>query len=68
MSAAAPLTAARIDCGVAPSDRARSLACWMVVPSITGSENGTPISMASAPATATAQIVSSQSSPSPPVR
>ena len=68
MSPAASRTAERIDCGVAPCERARSLAAWMVVPSITGSEKGTPISMASAPAAAAAAIICSQSSPRPPVR
>ena len=48
--------------------RAASLASWMVGPSITGSENGIPISMASAPAAAAACMVSIQSLPKPPVR
>jgi len=38
-----------IDTGVAPASSARCDACWMSGPSITGSENGMPISIASAP-------------------
>ena len=36
----------RIDTGVAPCSSARCDACWMTGPSITGSENGMPISIA----------------------
>ena len=36
---------------------------WIVGPSITGSEKGTPTSTASAPASATARTTSTQSSP-----
>jgi len=53
--------------GVAPRSRARRDASWMVRPSITGSENGMPISMASAPASAIAMSTSVQCDPSPPV-
>src|SRR3954452_964344 len=56
-----------MDCGVAPAASARSDASWIVGPSITGSENGMPISIASAPAAATARTTSVHSSPSPPV-
>ena len=41
--------------GVMPAARARSFASWMTGPSMTGSENGMPTSMASAPATAAAR-------------
>ncbi len=51
----------------APCSRATSDASWMVGPSMTGSENGMPTSMASAPAAANALTTSVQSSPSPPV-
>jgi len=54
--------------GVAPAPRASSLAAWIVGPSITGSEKGIPTSMTSAPAAATARMVSTQSPPRPPVR
>ena len=50
-----------------PAARACSLAAWITGPSITGSLKGTPISMASAPASATARTTSAQSDPSPPV-
>ena len=63
----APCSALRIPAGVAPCWRARIDAAWMVGPSITGSENGMPISMASAPAAATARTTSTQSGPRPPV-
>ena len=53
--------------GVAPISMARRDASWMMRPSITGSEKGMPISMASAPASATARTTSSQAVPSPPV-
>ncbi len=53
--------------GVVPARSARSLASWITGPSITGSENGMPTSMASAPAAASARTTSSQSSPRPPV-
>ncbi len=49
-----------IPCGVAPSARARSEASWIVGPSITGSENGMPSSMASAPEAAQASTARSQ--------
>ncbi len=42
-------------------------ASWIIGPSITGSENGMPISMASAPASATARTTSAPARPSPPV-
>src|SRR4051794_23789435 len=61
--AASPITPA----GVAPRSRARREASWMVRPSITGSENGMPTSMASAPASAMARTTSSQPDPRPPV-
>ena len=63
-----PRSASSTVCGVAPDCKAFSDASWMTGPSITGSENGMPISMASAPASATARTVSTQSVPSPPVR
>src|SRR5207253_4151630 len=53
--------------GVAPSASARRVASWTTGPSIKGSENGMPISMASAPAAATARTTSTQSRPRPPV-
>src|SRR3954451_20507827 len=53
--------------GVAPMSSARCDASWIVRPSITGSENGIPISIASAPAAATARTTSSQAAPRPPV-
>ena len=46
---------------------ARCDASWIVRPSMTGSENGMPTSIASAPARATARTTSSQDAPSPPV-
>jgi hypothetical protein len=52
--------------GVAPAASAASDASWMVGPSITGSENGMPTSIASAPAAAHASTVCSQPG-SPPV-
>ena len=58
---------ATIFAGVAPSSSARCDASWIVRPSMTGSENGMPISMASAPASATARTTSSQAEPRPPV-
>src|SRR6266508_4590484 len=58
--------AATIPGGFAPDLSARCDAAWMVGPSMTGSENGMPISMASAPDAATAATTSSQPS-SPPV-
>ena len=61
------LRSARIPSGVVPRSRARSDASWMVGPSIIGSENGIPTSMASAPAPARASTVSSHSSSIPPV-
>src|SRR3954469_2636753 len=61
--AASPMTFA----GVAPRSSARRDASWMVRPSITGSENGMPTSIASAPASATARTTSSHPEPSPPV-
>ena len=60
-------SASRIDGGVAPFASASSDASWITGPSITGSENGMPTSMPSAPAAATASIVRTHS-PSPPVR
>ena len=53
--------------GVAPNTNARWLASWMVRPSMIGSENGIPISTASAPASITARTTSHHSRPSPPV-
>ena len=53
--------------GVAPDPSASAEACWMTGPSMTGSEKGIPISMASAPAAAIARTTSSQSRPRPPV-
>ena len=48
--------------GVAPArERLLADASWMTGPSMTGSENGMPISMASAPASATARTTSAQS-------
>ena len=47
-----PARASRIPGGVAPAASARSEASWMTGPSMTGSENGMPTSMASAPASA----------------
>src|SRR4051812_18483577 len=61
--AASPMTFA----GVAPRSSARRDASWMVRPSITGSENGMPTSIASAPASAIARTTSSHPEPSPPV-
>ena len=46
--------------GVVPPSRAACDACWITGPSITGSENGIPISTASAPFAAAARIASSQ--------
>ena len=46
--------------GVAPASSAACDACWITGPSITGSENGMPISMPSAPAAAAARMASSQ--------
>ena len=53
----------RIAGGVAPASSARCDASWMTGPSITGSENGMPTSMASAPAAAAARMASSQPVP-----
>ena len=53
--------------GVIPAARARWEASWITGPSMTGSENGIPTSMASAPAEATASTTAVQSAPSPPV-
>src|SRR5690349_1867881 len=53
--------------GVAPRSSARWLASWIVLPSMIGSENGIPISIASAPASATARTTSHHCAPSPPV-
>src|SRR6476661_52942 len=49
-----------MEAGVAPLASARSDASWIVGPSITGSENGMPISIASAPASASARTTSIQ--------
>src|SRR5262245_12317755 len=57
----------RIPGRFAPAAKAASEASWIVGPSITGSENGMPTSMASAPASANARTTSVQSSPRPPV-
>src|SRR6478672_949413 len=65
--ASRPASASTIDAGVAPISSARCDASWIVRPSITGSENGIPTSMASAPASATARTTSSQPRPRPPV-
>ena len=56
-----------IPAGVAPDRSASAEARWMTGPSMTGSENGIPISIASAPASARARTTSSQSCPRPPV-
>ena len=53
--------------GVAPELSASAEARWMIGPSMTGSENGIPISIASAPAAPIARTTSTQSRPSPPV-
>ena len=58
---------ARMLGGVAPAASARSEASWMIGPSMTGSEKGMPISIASAPASVAARTMSSQPG-SPPVR
>jgi len=51
-------TSSRIEIGVAPPSSDAWLACWMTGPSITGSENGMPISTASAPLAAAARTAS----------
>ena len=53
--------------GVIPAARARSFASWMTGPSITGSENGMPTSIASAPADTAASIIRCHG-PRPPLR
>src|SRR5271156_5926612 len=55
-------TSARIPASVVPPFRARSLARWMVGPSATGSLNGTPSSITSAPASAAASAIFSVAS------
>ena len=51
-----PAPPASTDSGVAPPSSAACDACWITGPSITGSENGMPISIASAPLAAAARI------------
>src|SRR4051794_16659002 len=60
----------RIPCSVAPSASARVPAAWMTGPSASGSENGTPSSTRSAPASAQARPIASERSRSgnPPIR
>src|SRR4029453_11011925 len=53
--------------GVAPSSSARREASWITGPSITGSENGIPTSIASAPATSSPRSSSASTPLSPPV-
>ena len=59
MPTSSPAAASRMDGGVAPASRATCDACWITGPSITGSENGMPISNPSAPAAAAARTASS---------
>ncbi len=47
-------SSARTDAGVAPRASAASDACWIVGPSTVGSENGSPTSIRSAPASSNA--------------
>ncbi len=47
---------------VQPALRARSAASWFTAPSASGSENGTPSSMMSAPASARPRMMSRQRS------
>src|SRR3954454_12414690 len=60
----------RIPCSVAPSASARVPAAWMTGPSASGSENGTPSSTRSAPASAYARPIAIDRSRSgkPPIR
>src|SRR5204863_5417641 len=53
--------------GVAPASSASRDAAWMTPPSITGSENGMPTSIASAPALATPRRSSASTDGKPPV-
>src|SRR6185503_7738138 len=53
--------------GVAPSSSARRDASWITGPSITGSENGIPTSIASAPASSSPRSSASSTPASPPV-
>src|SRR6266540_4167923 len=53
--------------GVAPSSSARREASWITGPSITGSENGIPTSIASAPASSSPRSSSASTPASPPV-
>src|SRR6185436_16313269 len=60
-------TRSRTEAAVAPSSSARREASWMTGPSMTGSENGIPTSIASAPAPASPWRNAGVTSGRPPV-
>ena len=70
MAAAAALSWPRMQAVLAPRLMAAAEACWMVRPSSMGSENGRPISTASAPASimAASRRLRGRQRPAPLVR